>query len=457
MEDLGAQFLNLPFHEKQSTQGHGVFGKIPLNTVNSIIVDYAICSPEDFLELSRYKWHKTDSGYVRTSSLIGEHLMHRYIKRCLMREDVPDGYVVDHDRPGNPLDNRRHMLRIITVAQNAMNKRKREDTTSSFYGVSWMSEYQKWAANVTIHGEQIYIFSSDDEIEVAEEYDVYLLNRSDFSSLCYNLNFPEREAELAARTRKKRKREDKTSAYNGVFFCKANNSFRAAVTHNKKQIQIAQRVDPLQCAIAYDEYVVCHKLDKKLNFPDMHATYEPERPVKTFMQEIDDVTVKLLMTQYPDVVFLLDKADYDLVKYHKCHSAKTGYVMIRVDKKKMRLNRFLMQVIDPKIFVDHKNRNRGDNRRNNLRLSNAKRNPENQTKRKNASSDYFGVQKDGKKYRAVVYHENKQVLKKKHNTEEQAARHRDIFIMSNLPLSHYETNFTWTPDDIQLWKTKLKF
>lgn len=85
---------------------------------------FAIVSPEDFEELSRYRWHVTLSGRkarphpyaVRWDNVTKKRVhMHRQVLR--VDDSVP---VVDHIN-GRTLDNRRENLRPATLSQNAAN------------------------------------------------------------------------------------------------------------------------------------------------------------------------------------------------------------------------------------------------------------------------------------------------------------------------------------------------
>lgn len=85
---------------------------------------------------------------------------------------------------------------------------------------------------------------------------------------------------------------------------------------------------------------------------------------------------------------------------HDKHLGMNGEKEIR---KRISLHRFLMGVEDPKIFVDHKNGNTLDNRKENLRIASVKQNNQNRNKQtSHNTSGYRGVSynKKAKKYEA---------------------------------------------------------
>lgn len=57
----------------------------------------------------------------------------------------------------------------------------------------------------------------------------------------------------------------------------------------------------------------------------------------------------------------------------------------------VRMHREILGITDPKIQIDHKNKDTLDNRRGNLRIATASQNGANRRKRENCSSQYFGV------------------------------------------------------------------
>lgn len=116
-----------------------------------------------------------------------------------------------------------------------------------------------------------------------------------------------------------------------------------------------------------------------------------------------------------DQRFLFDKDDYDLIKdYCWCihREGKTlingdmssrYYVVASSHKKKIRLHRLIMDVLDkPDLMVDHINGDGLDNRKSNLRVCSCEQNNYNRK-----SNKYKGVLKVNKRWRAIIsWHNN---------------------------------------------------
>jgi len=68
-----------------------------------------------------------------------------------------------------------------------------------------------------------------------------------------------------------------------------------------------------------------------------------------------------------------------------------GYVVATMNYSKYYLHRFIMNVVDRNVYVNHINGNKLDNRRSNLRLCNHRDNLNNRPKNKNNTSGYKGV------------------------------------------------------------------
>ena len=120
--------------------------------------------------------------------------------------------------------------------------------------------------------------------------------------------------------------------------------------------------------------------------------------------------VKLTQNKYA----LIDNKDFYLVsKYNWCFDKSIGYAVARINNKIIRMHRFILKLKTGEV-CDHRNRDKLDNRRLNLRLSNKSNNGANRLKQKNNTSGYKGVflMKDGrkKKYMARMKFRGKDIF-----------------------------------------------
>lgn len=72
--------------------------------------------------------------------------------------------------------------------------------------------------------------------------------------------------------------------------------------------------------------------------------------------------------------FQIDLDDVERCSGYKWYLNSQGYAYTHIDNKGISLHRFIMNIEDSKIFVDHRNRIKSDNRKNNLRLCNCSEN-----------------------------------------------------------------------------------
>jgi len=142
---------------------------------------YTTVRPEDYEELSQYKWHAVRRGrnaYAIRQDTTGVMYMHRQIMK------PPKGYIVDHiDCDG--LNNCRDNLRVCTREQNWLN-RGPCGGESGFVGV--VRRGKKWHARITHRGTTYHLGCYDTAIEAAKARDrkAYEL----LGEFAY-LNFPE--------------------------------------------------------------------------------------------------------------------------------------------------------------------------------------------------------------------------------------------------------------------------
>ena len=414
-----------------------------------------IVSEEDYEELSKYKWQQTKHGYARAHIGSLSVLMHRYIMNT-----TDEKKVVDHIN-NNRLDNRRQNLRITTRLINSQNTKIHADKKSSIYrGVFYSKKSKKYIVKMVVNRKTINIGSHISEIKAAEIFDMYQVH---IKKDCTKLNFPDKLENYRNEEYIPHKNIiHKTSKYIGVAY--QNNIFRAEIRVNGKRIDLKKSKNQVECALAYDKYIVDNNIgNKTLNFPKNHPNYDPKSIIKMKYKETDNINIiQLVINNKPDVIVLIDEIDYDKIKYHTWNIRTGGYVVGYIGKRGnielASLSRFLLNVTDPTIFVDHIDGNILNNCRNNLRLSDQLKNSRNKSKSsKKTTSIYLGVYlcKNSKKWEAIIGHNYEANYITRCHSEIEAARAHDLYILIHYPEEHFKLNFKWNPGDIEKWKAKL--
>lgn len=400
----------------------------------------ALISKKDFALLSKYTWSMNTSGYVSSTVDRKSVLMHRYIM------DAEEDDIVDHINRIKH-DNRRENLRFLTKTQNAQNTSKRKNTSSQYRGVTYRKTTGKYNTCITLDHIHYSLGAYDDEVKAAEEVDMFWVhNKHDH----IELNFPDKreiylEREYIPYTKKFVK--------NGI--SDEGTYFRARIMIDGENEQIAKSKNYIKCAELMDQYIVDNNIpNKRLNFPENHPNYNPISIVKVQCETIDDDTVKLILPKYPDKAVLVDKEDYDKIKYYSWY-INGRYVIARVGGKCTKLHRFLMNMTDPKILVDHINSNSLDNTKNNLRISDNSKNSRNKKKKENTKSEYIGICPSGNGWTSHSKYNGIDTYIAHDVSEKHAARRRDIHILDHFPNEHCKMNFEWTDADIVIWKKKL--
>ncbi len=409
----------------------------------------ALVDKDDYELLSNYKWFQDKDGYARGMVNKKNVSMHRFIMK------PAKNMVVDHINHSR-LDNTRINLVIKTQGENAKNTSKTIGNTSSKYkGVYYNKKRGKYFANIMNNYRQIFIGSFDNEHDAAIAIDMYIVhNNLEF----HNLIFPsERDKYLQMEyipfNKDKKKKATKYYGVAKVY----NNKFTVRVPINGKVTKIYYGDNIILAAQEYDRHIVNNNIPhKKINFPLEYPNYNPNSKILTLGEIYNNNTVKLLINTTGDNVALVDKADYDIIKYYKCYvENRGGYVMI-VHDKTMPLHRFLMNP-QSELVVDHIDGKRCNNTRINLRIVKPNQNNQNRKKKLNTTSKYMGVYYNKISNRwinricfdGIVY-------SGAFKNEKDAARKRDLYILEHLHNEIYKLNFVWSEKDIVYWITKLE-
>lgn len=131
---------------------------------------FAYVDNEDYRYINSFKWCSRKQGrtfyarrQVKTERGKRAMEMHRFIM------NPGPGLEIDHI-DGNGLNNSRSNLRIVTHAQNAMNRTISKNNTSGFKGVSWHRVAKKWRSSIGFMGKSIIIGMFDSRIDAANAY-----------------------------------------------------------------------------------------------------------------------------------------------------------------------------------------------------------------------------------------------------------------------------------------------
>ncbi len=134
----------------------------------------------------------------------------------------------------------------------------------------------------------------------------------------------------------------------------------------------------------------------------------------------NDMILNISSKAYGVLSIEIEDTDYELVKQYKWsfiksksgkfyaqHTWKRGGLSGRIS-----MHRLIMNITDPKIYVDHRDGNPLNNKRSNLRIATPSQNSMNRGKTIENKSGYKGVLYEPKKklYRVIIAH-NKKVIR----------------------------------------------
>lgn len=133
--------------------------QIKLNLDKKALVDDI-----DYINLANRKWYVSTWGYAIRKENGQTVTMHIEI---MGRQK---GKEIDH-RNGDKLDNRRANLRFVTATQNLQSRRKFNNNTSGYRGVTWLKAAKAWQVCVRANKIKYFIGYFKDKIEAARAYD----------------------------------------------------------------------------------------------------------------------------------------------------------------------------------------------------------------------------------------------------------------------------------------------
>lgn len=428
---------------------------IPLHNVKKEIIGWTFVSPDDYDLLNTLKWCKRSNGSVGSrDSNIGS--LHKYIYTKLMGHVLPDDSFVGHIN-GNYLDNRRENLHVVSLSQMARQPKKRKTKLNDginknpYNCVSFIGK--TWQGRIFINGVCNYVGSYDSPKKAAYAVDRFIFHHPQRASLGYELNFPDIDYTNEPAFVKTKKLP--SSNYIGVSKTKSG-TYQTTISMGKMQ-KCKNFIDELDAAKYYDEYVVTNQLAKPLNFPEMYPEHESQK-IRIRKEYLPcGRLVKLITdnTRINNANIRVTIADYERIKFYAPSISKEGRPHIKVNGKTTLLYRYIMNVTNAKVFVEHfPDPDPFNCDRQNLLLSDAAKNSE--FKQPRAGTITVGVQKNNGSYMGVIQKNGIKVYAKTYNNKEYAIRARDIFLIDHPEYRHKQNCDDWNDVLITEWKNKLK-
>ena len=342
---------------------------------------FTIVDIKDYYKYSNYKWYSDEYGYVY-GKINGKN-----VRLSRIISGAKEDEITDHIN-GFRLDNTRKNLRNTTYLGNGGNRRISKNKKSTLYRYVYYDKIKnKYLSQITINHKSYYLGCYNTEDEAIIAVDMFITHEPIAKDR--ELIIKEKKEEYLKREYIPYKKIIKNVQYIGV--TQRKNIYIATIRIDDKKKYLISSDNPIVCAKAYDQAIVDNNIKgRKLNFPQDYPDYDI-RKIKTLCEEYDEKSVKLLIKS-PEIC-LIDKEDYEKIKYFNCfYDNKDGYILINFYNYTIKLSRFILNVQDPKKFVDHIKGNRTDNRREQLRISNPQNNPQNKLKTKNpTTSKYIGV------------------------------------------------------------------
>jgi hypothetical protein len=150
---------------------------------------------------------------------------------------------------------------------------------------------------------------------------------------------------------------------------------------------------------------------------------------------VTEITLRNRKKEVVGVAFV-DDSDAELVKGHTWCLMRNGYAATRSNKRLVYLHRLLMG--EPKKQVDHRDRNKLNCQRLNLRTGSDANNKENVPGRENRTSRFRGVFFESKSGRWLTSFANRAGSRKRFDSEEKAAAFVEHWRLRNLSFAEPE-------------------
>ncbi len=384
------------------------------------LVDVLI-DAEDKHYVDNYTMWVNTQGYVQ---IYYKGKIREFSRLLLGILDEPSSTRADHI-DHNPLNDSKSNLRVVNCGENAQNREKKKNCSSSYKGVVWNKHKQLWSVAASHDGVRSHLgfFAKDDELEAGKMYDRYITFKYQPKTMCTNNLLTPTEIEDA-------KRKDPTPAKqkskHGLGVQKSRNKFRCVwqdngVTHQSKGFATAKE------ASGFRE----QKLrDVKLRNRQLMFA----RGIKYNADGIPIITTNTVCGTQHDVK-VNESIYFKLARYNWGFNECTKQITCQRDCIKISLAEMVLslfkRVRNEGDTVDHLYHEHDDCRIESLRWASKAEQAQNRRKRKGLTSQYLGVSFITKrqKWKAQVFISGKSKYCSFFESEEDAKNARDTEIV----------------------------
>jgi hypothetical protein len=337
--------------------------RLPLRNRAGDIINYTYVSKEDYDHLNQYKWSMS-YGYASGKINNKTWRLHRYIMIEILKNDIDSHTKIDH-HDTDRLNNCRNNLRIVTNSENSRNRKKLENCSSKYTGVSINNDINMWQSSIKID-KRINAFYKN-EHHAAHQYNLWC---EEFNLRTANLNIiPETELTDFKLYEKSEK--------------KGNLPKNIISRINKYEVNIkGKRIGSYKTLL---EAI----LVKTIKLRELEEDRIKEILSKPIKRNDDGIAIIEIFNRKKVKVAetLVDDGNYyDLMGYN-WYLNNGNYIC---NTELGLIHRYILNY-KGKDMVDHRNRNSLDNRKKNLRIVTAKQNAMNKSSAKNSTSKHIGV------------------------------------------------------------------
>lgn len=312
---------------------------IELRNIKGEIVATTCVSPEDLERVMKLTWYKNGGGYVAGPSGI---LLHHF----LIGKPEP-GMVVDHKNK-NKLDNRRENIHFVSMSQNSQNIPKRKNTSSTYIGVCWNKRLKRW--KVTVQNKHCGYF--EDEVEAAKTYDKWAIKVFGETAATNNL-LSSSDIEQVLQDNIQYVSKKPSSRY-GVGITRSGKKYTVHMSENGVESYIG----------VYDTLEEAQSASKK-------SRQEKKQRRSSAIHKLpilrnDDGFPIIALTGRSGIVdyTLVDETLWHVLMHVNWNKVKSGYATGTVNGKKMRMHRYVYELvhgkIPPSLIIDHWGENERD-------------------------------------------------------------------------------------------------